>query len=195
MEQGLEVNIYGDDMDKLVDISNDFKKMMNDIDGCSGAKNGLEDAGKQLHLTLDKNKAANAGLTVAGIYQQLAARINTDKTSITLNVDDTDVDVKLVNKTNELTYENLMKAEITATTKDSNGNDKKKTYKLSEFAEKDEGKTAQTLSRENQSQMITVSADVDESENATLLSRQLQKKIDKYNMPCLLYTSDAADDR
>ena len=183
MEQGLEVNIYGDDMDKLVDISNDFKKMMNDIDGCSGAKNGLEDAGKQLHLTLDKNKAANAGLTVAGIYQQLAARINTDKTSITLNVDDTDVDVKLVNKTNELTYENLMKAEITATTKDSNGNDKKKTYKLSEFAKKDEGKTAQTLSRENQSQMITVSADVDESENATLLSRQLQKKIDKYNMP------------
>ena len=39
MEQGLEVNIYGDDMDKLVDISNDFKKMMNDIDGCNGAKN------------------------------------------------------------------------------------------------------------------------------------------------------------
>lgn len=146
-------------------------------------KNGLEDAGKQLHLTLDKNKAANAGLTVAGIYQQLAARINTDKTSITLNVDDTDVDVKLVNKTNELTYENLMKAEITATTKDSNGNDKKKTYKLSEFAKKDEGKTAQTLSRENQSQMITVSADVDESENATLLSRQLQKKLT--NIICL----------
>lgn len=149
MEQGLEVIYTDDDMDKLVDISNDFKKMMNDIDGCNGAKNGLEDAGKQLHLTLDKNKAANAGLTVAGIYQQLAARINTDKTSITLNVDDTDVDVKLVNKTNELTYENLMKAEITATTKDSNGNDKKKTYKLSEFAKKDEGKTAQTLSREN----------------------------------------------
>lgn len=183
MEQGLEVNIYGDDMDKLVDISNDFKKMMNDIDGCSGAKNGLEDADKQLHLTLDKNKVANAGLTVAGIYQQLAARINTDKTSITLNVDDTDVDVKLVNKTDELTYENLMKADITATTKDSNGNDKKKTYKLSKFAKIDEGKTAQTLSRENQSQMLTVSADVDESENATLLSRQLQKKIDKYNMP------------
>lgn len=183
MEQGLEVNIYGDDMDKLVDISNDFKKMMNDIDGCSGAKNGLEDADKQLHLTLDKNKVANAGLTVAGIYQQLAARINTDKTSITLNVDDTDVDVKLVNKTDELTYENLMKADITATTKDSNGNDKKKTYKLSKFAKIDEGKTAQTLSRENQSQMLTVSADVDESENATLLSRQLQKKLT--NIICL----------
>lgn len=41
MEQGLEVNIYGDDMDKLVDISNDFKKMMNDIDGCNGAKTVL----------------------------------------------------------------------------------------------------------------------------------------------------------
>ena len=183
MSQGLEVNIYGDDMDKLVELSNDYKKMLNSIDGCSNAKNGLEDSDKEIHLTLDKNKVANAGLTVAGIYQQLAARINTDKTSITLNVDDTDVDVKLVNKTDELTYENLMKAEVTATTKDSNGNDKKKTYKLSKFAKKDEGKAAQTLSRENQSQMITVSADVDENENAALLSRELQKKIDKYKMP------------
>ena len=31
--------------------------------------------------------------------------------------------------------------------------------------------------------MITVSADVDENENAALLSRELQKKIDKYKMP------------
>lgn len=183
MEQGLEVNIFGNDMDKLVDISNDLKKMMNDVKGCSNAKNGLEDADKQLHLTLDKNKVAREGLTVAGIYQQLSTRINTDKTSITLNVDDTDVDVKLVNKTDELTYENLMDAEITATTKDSEGNDKKKTYKLSKFAKTDEGKTAQTLSRENQTQMLTVSAEVDEEENVTLLSRELQKKIDKYKVP------------
>ena len=75
-----------------------------------------------------------------------------------------------------------MKADITATTKDSNGNDKKKTYKLSKFAKIDEGKTAQTLSRENQSQMLTVSADVDESENATFQD-SFRKKLT--NIICL----------
>lgn len=42
--------------------------------------------------------------------------------------------VKVVDETDKLTYENLMKSKITATTYDDTGKEVKKNYKLSDFA-------------------------------------------------------------
>lgn len=43
--------------------------------------------------------------------------------------------------------------------------------------------TAWTTSPENQKPYLTVTAEIDENANATLLSRKLQNKIDKYKAP------------
>lgn len=183
MGNGLEVDIYGTDQQKLIKISEDVMNMMKKLKGVENVSNGIDAADKQVHLVIDKDKAARKGLTTAQIYQQLAARITTDKTAVTLTLDDADVDVKLVDETDKLTYENLMKAEITSTTKDASGNDVKKTYKLSDFAQKEQEDTVSNITRKNQTQYLAVTADVQDSYNATLLSRELQKSIDKYNAP------------
>lgn len=39
------------------------------------------------------------------------------------------------------------------------------------------------ITRENQKPYLTVTAEIDENANATLLSRKLQNKIDKYKAP------------
>lgn len=183
MSQGIKVNIYGDDQDKLIKISKDVSKMVKDIKGTEDIDNGLQKNNKQLHLKIDKNKAAKKGLTVAQIYEQLAADIKTDKTAITIAMDSKDLDVNVVDERNKPSLENLMNTTITATTKKADGIEAKKEYKLSEFAKAVEKDAVNTVTRENQSRYMSVSATVKDGYNATLLSRKLQKKIDSYKAP------------
>ena len=183
MGGGMEVDVYGSDQQKLIKISKDVMKMLQDIKGCENVTNGQDESQKQMHLTINKNKAAQKGLTVAQIFQQLSGDITTDKKAVTLSVDDKDVDVKLVDETDKVTYENIMDTEITATTKNSKGEDVTKEYKLSDFAKAEEEESINSITRKNQTQYIAVTADVVDGYNATLLARKLKKSIDKYDTP------------
>ena len=180
---GLQVNIYGDDQNKLVSISKDVKKMMEDIKGTENVKDGISEKNKQIHLEINKDKAAECGLTTAQIYQQLAAKIKTDKTAVTITVDNKDMDVNVINDLDKPDVENLMNTEITSTTKNASGEDVNKTYKLSKFAKMIKGESVDSIRRENQSRYMSVTAEVKEDYNATLLSRQLEKSLAKYDTP------------
>lgn len=182
MSQGMEVRIYGENQDTLINISNDIMKMMSDIKGTENVTNGIEDDDKQIHLNIDKNKAAEYGLTVAQIYQQLAEKITTEKDSISITSDNKDYDVNIVNENNKPSYENLLNTTIKVTTKDGEGNDVNKKYKLSKFAKAKEEEALKIIKRENQVQYISVTAEVKEGYNATLLSRKLEDKLDSYKI-------------
>ena len=183
MSQGLQVNIYGENPDKLIDISKDVAEMMEKIEGTENVTNGLDENDKQIHLEIDKNKAAKYGLTVAQIYQEIAGKLTTEKDAITLSMNDTDVDVKIVDETNKLTLENIMDTKITATTRNDKGEEVKKKYKLSKFAKKKVEDSAEKLTRQNQTEYLSVTADTKDGYNTTLLSRKLQKSIDAYDAP------------
>ena len=180
---GLSVNVYGENQQKLIKISEDVVKMMKNISGVKTATNGIETADKMLHLKINRNKAAEHGLTIAQIYQEIAKHTTTEKNAITLNMDDKDVEVNLINETDKLTYENILDMKIETTEKNSDGEDEKHTYKLSEFASEDNGYSMESITRENQKPYLTVTAELEENANATLLSRKLQEKIDKYKAP------------
>lgn len=182
MNQGLEVRIYGENQQKLIAISKDVMKMISDIKGTEKVENGITDDDKQLHITIDKNKAAEYGLTVAQIYQQLSEKITTEKTSITITSNNKDYDVNIVNENNKPSYENILKTTIKANIKDSEGNDVTKKYKLSKFAKVTEQEALKEIKRENQTGYISVTAEVKDGYNATLLSRDLEKKLDEYKI-------------
>lgn len=180
---GLSVNVYGENQQKLIKISEDVVKMMKNIPGVKTATNGIETADKMLHLKINRNKAAEHGLTIAQIYQEIAKHTTTEKNAITLNMDDKNVEVNLINETDKLTYENILDMKIETTEKNSDGEDEKHTYKLSEFASEDDGYSMESITRENQKPYLTVTAELEENANSTLLSRKLQEKIDKYKAP------------
>lgn len=181
--EGVTVNIYGEEQDKLISISNDIIKMMGKVDGLENATNGLDENSKLIHLQIDKDKAAAKGLTVAQIYQEIAKQASTEKTALTLSTDGADVDVNIVNKREPLTYENILDMEIQTTVKDSEGKDTVKKYKLSDFAEKKDGYTLSSITRENQTRYLSVTSETKEGENTTLLSRKLEKKLNSYKVP------------
>ena len=180
---GLSVNVYGENQQKLIKISEDVVKMMKNISGVKTVTNGIETADKMLHLKINRNKAAEHGLTIAQIYQEIAKHTTTEKNAITLNMDDKDVEVNLINETDKLTYENILDMKIETTEKNSDGEDEKHTYKLTEFASEDDGYSMESITRENQKPYLTVTAELEDNANATLLSRKLQEKIDKYKAP------------
>lgn len=180
---GVTVNIYGDDEEKLIEISKDVMKLMKGVKGIENASNGITDADKTLRLRIDRNKAAECGLTVAQIFQQIAQKTTTKKTAATLNVDDKKINVDIVDETNKLTYENILSTKITSTQKNSSGKDVTKTYRLSKFASVNDGYTMSSITRENQRMYLKIESETAEGENTALLSREVENKLKSYKTP------------
>lgn len=183
MGSGLSLNIYGDSTEKLLDISEDVQQLVAEIKGFENISNGQEDGAKELHLMINKDKAMKKGLTVAQIYSAVAARLTTETNSVTMTVGDTDMDVQIVDETELLNRDNLLQMELEAATTDETGSQVKKTYKLGDFAEIEYGQGLASISRENQSHYITVTAETQEGYNTTLLARELSKKLKDYQAP------------
>lgn len=183
MGSGLEIKIYGKDIDHLVQISEDIMKMIEDTGKFEEITNGQEEGDKEIVLTVDKDKAMKHNLTVAQIFQELSAKLTTDKDSTTLTVNEEDYDVKIVDERDTLDTDNLMDFELETTTTDDKGETKTEKHKLKEFAKMSEGKALLSLGRENLSHYISVTAVPKEGENVTLLSRDLRKQFDAYDTP------------
>lgn len=183
LSSGVSVNIYGDDKEKLIKTSEDVMKLMNSVDGLSEADNGIAESDRALRLRINRNKAAEYGLTVAQIFAQIAEKATVEKNALTIKKADRDINVDIVDKRNRLTYENLLNMKITATSKNSEGQDVKKEYRLKKFAKAYDGYTMDTIKRENQRTYLAVTAKPAEDKNAALLGREVQKKLDKYKAP------------
>lgn len=183
MGNGLEVNIYGKDTEKLIKISDDVMEMVKGMKGFKEPENGQEDGDKVVSVKVNKDKAMRLGLTVAQVYQELAAKLTTEKDSTTLTMDDEDYEVKIVDDREELNTSNLMNYEFETTKTDDKGKTKTEKHKLKEFAELEETNGVASLTRDNLVNYVRVKAETKDGYNTTLLTRKLQKKLDRYQVP------------
>ena len=147
MGSGLSLNIYGDSMEKLLEISGDVQKIVEQVEGFDNISNGQEDGAEEIHLIINKDKAMKKGLTVAQIYSTLSARLTTEKDSVTMSVGDTDMTVQIVDETELLNKDNLMEMELEASVPKEDGTTEEKIYKLGDFAEMQYGKGLASVSQ------------------------------------------------
>ena len=180
---GLTLNIYGDDLDTLLSVSEDMKKLLSGIEGFENIENGQSDGDRQLVITVDKDKAMRLGLTVAQIYSELSGKLTDSKDATTLTTADETYQVTIVDDTEKLTEDNLMAYTFETTTQDEDGKSVKEEHKLSEFAKVSEGASVSSINRENQERYISVTADTMEGYNTTLLSRTVEDKLGDYDTP------------
>ena len=174
MGSGLSITLKGPDQQTLLDMSQDVMDIVGKVDGYENIDNGMEDAANELQLNIDRNKLAEKGVTVAQLYQALSSQIKTEATSADITVNNTSVSVTIVDETDPVTKANLLDREITA------GDT---TFKLSDVATVTTGKASTSISHENSERTMTVTADVKDGENNALLSRELQEKLDDYDVP------------
>ncbi|MCD8085437.1 MAG: efflux RND transporter permease subunit [Clostridiales bacterium] len=180
---GLEIDIYGSDLDTLVEISEDFMEIISEIEGFDTPTNGQDEADQELVLVVDKDAAMRLGLTVAQIYSEISARLTTESTSTTVTIDGTEMEVVIVDETNLLTRENLMDITFDVDTTDEDGASVTETHTLDEFATVETDTSVSTISRENQQRYISVTADTLDGYNSTRLSMALSEVLEDYEMP------------
>ncbi len=180
---GLQIDISGSDLDTLKMISEEIMGIIEKVEGFTNISNGQEEADEEIHLNIDKDESMRLGLTGAQIYSEISDRLTTDKTAVTMTVDGTDMDVKIINETNPLTKENLMDMEFETQTQDEDGKQVTETHKLSEFATLDYGTSVAAINRENGERMMSVTAETMDGYNTTLLSREVEDLLEDYGLP------------
>ena len=180
---GLSLNVYGDDIEKLTEVTHDIMDIIDGIEGYSNISNGEEDADKIIHLVIDKNKAMSMGLSVAQIYQAINGKTSTSKSAVTVTIDGIEMDIKVVDEMEPLTKENLLDYTFTVDAYDEDDDQITEDHKLGEFATAVVQDGVTTINRENQSRYMTITADVDEGYNITLLTRELEPLLAEYEMP------------
>ena len=180
---GLSINVYGPDIEELKRITRDVCDMVGTIDGYDNITNGEEDADKVLHLTIDKNAAMSLGLNVVQIYQDINSKLTHEKSAVTITINGMDMDIVVVNDMDPLTYENILDYEFDVQTTDDDYDTVTQTHKLREFATLATDESLTSINRKNQSRYMTVSASVKEGYNTTLLTRQLEPKLNAYEVP------------
>ncbi len=72
---GLSVRIKGNDIDTLQKLAKEVADVMKQTKGTVDVDDGLEDMEPQLTISVDKEKAAEYGYTVAQVYQLVSAKM------------------------------------------------------------------------------------------------------------------------
>ena len=172
LSTGLTIKIYGTDAETLTALSEKVIDIVNNTDGFQNATNGLGAGDSTIILQVDRDKVRAYGLTVAQVYQQIAAKLTTTTTAQTpVTVDGTTMDVQISNNLDPLTKENMMDMTFETTVMSADGTTATGTCTLADIASWTTGNAPDSITSENQNQYVTVTAET-----------------------CLLYTSDAADE-
>ena len=180
---GAEVDIYGNDLDDLRTAADAVKAVMAEIPGIEDISDGQEAGDEEILLTIDKDKAMRSGLTVAQIYQKIAAALTTDATATTLTVNNETYTVKVINAADVPTLDALFDIELTATAMDDSGQQVQTTHTLGEFATRSVHPGYTTIARENGARKMTVTSATADGYNTALLTRELAPKLDALTLP------------
>lgn len=178
---GISLEVKGDDVDTLNDISQDLVEMLSGIEGTTEVTGGITEGDMETRIVVDKNKAMEHGLTVAQVYQEIAAALQTEATATTLTIGSDDLPVIVVKSPEDaLTREGLMSHEISVTNQQTGETE---AVPLHEIAEAQDAESVSSINRENQVRYMTVTAGVDNDHNIGLVSRELEEKLAAYEVP------------
>ena len=181
LSSGLSVKIYGPDADTITALGDKVVQMVNDTEGFANAATGLGQGDATINLDIDRDKVRAYGLTVAQVYQQIAAKLTTTTTAETpVTVDGSTMKVQISDNLDPMTKENMMDMTFTTSVMDATGTITTGTCTLGDIASWTTGTAPDSITSENQTRYITVTADTLDGYNTTVQSRVLQKTLDAF---------------
>lgn len=179
--EGLSIRIKGRDLDKLQKLAKDVSAVVAKVEGTAEVSDGIEETEKEFRITVDKEKAAKYGMTVAQIYQLVYGQMEKDTSDDTISTDIKDYEVFLESvEQSEASMDTLKK--LTFTYKDKE-NGEEKEISLSEVADFEEMESLTSISRDGQERYVTVTAAIAEGYNVGLVGNDLEKALKGYEMP------------
>ena len=181
LASGLSVKIYGADPDTMTQLSEKVVEIVNDTEGFANATNGLGSGDATINLQIDRDKVRSYGLTVAQVYQQIAAKLTTTTTAQTpVSVDGRTMSVEISDNLDPVTKENMMDITFETSVMSADGTTTTGTCKLSDIATWVTGSAPNSITSQNQTQYVTVTANTLDGYNTTVQARELEKKLDAF---------------
>ena len=166
---GISLELYGEDMDELEAAARTAADTLRGIEGVGEVSDGLDELSPALHIQVDRDKAMSQGLTIAQIYMEVAGALSNSQQAQTLVLSGTTTDIVVERQEeNRLDVEALRSHEFMVTGMDGS----ETAVRLSDVAEIEETTSLSAIGRKNQRRCITVSAQMLDGYNITLVTSE-----------------------
>lgn len=180
MGSGISIRVKGSDLEKLQELAKEVGEVVRNTEGTMKVEDGLDDTTPSFTVVVDKEKAAKYKMTVAQVFQLVYGEMASSKASTTVSTDLKDYEVYVQSEEqSDVTIDDIRKLKFDYTNKEG----KKKKVALSKIADFEESVSLNKISRDAQTRYISVSAQIDEDHNVTLVSDKIQKEIKNIEVP------------
>lgn len=180
MGSGLTINVKGNNLDKLQELAGEVAKVVENTEGTVDVDDGLANTTPSFTISVDKEKAAKYGMTVAQVFQLVYGEMASSTSATTISTDVNEYQVYVQSEEqSDITLADIKNLTFTYTDREGNETE----TALSDIAQFEEGYTLGTINRDAQTRYISVTAGVDDDHNVSLLSNEIQKELDKIDLP------------
>lgn len=177
---GLSIQIKGSDLDTLQELAIETAKIVEETEGTVDVKYGLDEATPQWTITVDKEKAAEYGMTVAQVFQLVMEDMASSTSATTISTDIKDYEVYLqTEEQSDLKLDDIKSLTFIHTDKEG----EEKEIPLTDICTMEETSTLSTIRRDAQTRYLTVSCGIDAEHNVTLVSNEVKEKIAQMDIP------------
>lgn len=170
----ISISIKGDDLDTLKKIGDDFKEIIKKVEGTREVESSYEEGIPQIQVVADRGVASLYGLTTAQIGSQVSGTL-AGSTVTKFKVDGDELDVVLKG---DSTYGQSMSLLDTLPITTARGG----SVPLSEVADIKVARGPVSITRENQTRILTVTGDV-AGRDVQSVSNDITKALEGYEMP------------
>lgn len=170
--QGVSVDLYSNDNDRLQEAAKIVGERLEKVQGVKSVNNGLRNAEPEYHFVVDKVKAMKHNLTVAQIFMEVSKALQYENTatSMTLGADTYNIIVSSGDETT-MTLDKLKNLKL------ADG------VVLSDVASVQETESLPSINRKDQQTLLTVSARAEEGHNITLLTEDCKTALNGVKLP------------
>ena len=177
---GLSIQIKGKEMDTLQKIAGEVADLVEQVEGTAEVSDGMQKTTGELRLVVDKEKASEHNLTVAQVYQQIAAAMASGKIATTLSTESRDYPVVIIDEEQEdYTREDIRGLTITAT----NAAGEEEEIPVEELVNFEDAEGLSSIQRKGQSRYINVTAAIQDGYNVGLVGEKVEKALEGYELP------------
>lgn len=176
---GITLELYGENMDVLQNAARAAAEALENVEGVQNVSDGLEDAAPALHIQVDRDKAMSQGLTIAQIYMEVSQALSNIQQAHTLVLSGTTTDIVVERPMEHRLDVDMLKGHTFETTgMDGETN----SVRLTDVAEIEETTSLDAISRKNQRRCLTVTAEVADGYNVTLITNQATKAMEALDL-------------
>ena len=209
---GISLRVYGENMEDLQAAAKTVGEAIGSVEGVQTVSDGLNDAAPAVHLTVDRAKAMEHGMTVAQVYMQVASALSTSASGSDMTLDGQDMGVTIaLPEERTVDLDHLLDLEITPDSSmgsamsamsgsagssmsssmtgsasalgSASSGSSGESFRLGEIATMERTVSLNTINRQEQRHCINVTAQVDEDHNVTKVSAEAIRAVEGLTLP------------